>query len=73
MVKIFEDINNFIESFDQLSEGNQYILVAFCFLFLIAIRLFLARRTYKDKMIYYTDPMTLAEEALQSFKKKSPK
>ncbi|KAM3135485.1 hypothetical protein pb186bvf_012341 [Paramecium bursaria] len=40
----------------------EYLVVGFCFLALILVRMYLFYRTYDNKMKYYSDPKDLARE-----------
>ena len=40
----------------------EYLVVGFCFIALILVRMYLFYRTYDNKMKYYSDPKDLAIE-----------
>ena len=40
----------------------EYLVVGFCFLALILVRMYLFYRTYDNKMKYYSEPKDLAKE-----------
>ena len=69
MSEIFEFLNKWL-SFDPLSTTGQYLLVGFCFVVVIGIRIIMTKKAIKNKLFLFSDPMNLAQEVIEYNKKK---
>jgi len=48
---------------------SEYLVLIVCFGFLILLRIFLFKKSYQNKLIYFSDPMELAKEVIAENKK----